>query len=134
MVDIRSLTVNRDGKNNKIMVLFRFSWINSTVLVQRAEENPKLGTNSIKLISDINITTSITLWNDFVYTKECSKIPTLSLPAILISVNTITVVMPRAPHSHHMALVIAHSRISDGIWPGCMMTDLSPAFPLGPTG
>lgn len=52
------------------------------------------------------------------------------MPAI-ISVDTIMVVMsavftpPRAPRSHHMAFVIAHLRISEGIWRGCMMTDSS---------
>lgn len=62
------------------------------------------------------------------YTKERSKIPTLPLPAIIISVTTIMVIMlaafvlPRALHSHHMAFVTAHWRISDGIWPVCMLT------------
>lgn len=60
------------------------------------------------------------------------------MPAI-ISVDTIMVVMsvvfmpPRAPRSHHMAFVIAHLRISEGIWRGCTMTDLSSAFLLGLT-
>lgn len=43
----KPLVVNRDGENHNIMALFWFSWINSTVLVQTAEENPKPGTSSI---------------------------------------------------------------------------------------
>lgn len=86
-----------------------------------------MGTSSLKLICDINIRTCQLRRMTF-YTKERSKIPTLSMPAIIISVNTIVVVMlavfvlPRAPHSHHMAFVTAHWRISDGIWPVCMLT------------